>query len=319
MDCTRLTLLAARSLPRAADNNGAGGDGFGGSYALKLDAGQFDNQGGGDRSGAAVRGRVVVHVERLRRSAELAAALAHAVARCRSLAAAHDDGAETAGGAVNEDSPVFNAMFQQALAVCGQQLFEQEVNGAAASVPPTNGVVAVADPSASGAAATMGSWAPEGLQQRMQRYGLMLKHPQLQQALQPAAASGGGGGDDFNLDSDEDDAGAANGDGADAESAALQLAASREHVRALRQRLDELESAHLAATKKVNEARESAEWYEEALQDEEDEEEKQELAVQVDQARAQFAEAQLEQQRVDSRLKALRKRMEEMERELPGE
>ena len=50
------------------------------------------------------------------------------------------------------------------------------------------------------------------------------------------------------------------------EEVAMFLEADADHRRALQERIDELESTNLAALRKVREAEEEAEWYDEALQ-----------------------------------------------------
>ena len=106
--------------------------------------------------------------------------------------------------------------------------------------------------------------------------------------------------------SSDDEAGG-NEFGADADSdVALRREADIEHRRALQQRIDELEGSNLAALKKITEAKEELEWYDEALQDEDDAEERAELESKAQEARAALTAAKLEAGNVAARLNALR-------------
>ena len=71
----------------------------------------------------------------------------------------------------------------------------------------------------------------------------------------------------YTFSSDEEEAGAVNDvPAATEEEMAMFLEADVNHRQALQERIDELESTNLAALRKVREAEEEAEWYDEALQ-----------------------------------------------------
>ena len=71
----------------------------------------------------------------------------------------------------------------------------------------------------------------------------------------------------YTFSSDEEEASAINDvPAATEEEMAMFLEADADHRQALQERIDELESTNLAALRKVREAEEEAEWYDEALQ-----------------------------------------------------
>jgi len=299
VDCTHLSLLAASSLPPLAEGGDEGAAKLG--YTLRV----------GNADGA-VRGQLIIRSDRLERSSELATILAHAVARCNSPLGA---------GAAAETTGEFNAAFQHALARCAHVLFEREALPGGDSAGPA---AMIAAPSS---AATMlpvvaeGSdadqWSGEPLSQRMQRYGLLLKHPHLKKAVElgPRAgvATGSSENDNvyaFSSDDEETDANT-KPPAATEEEVAMFLEADADHRRALQERIDELESTNLAALRKVREAEEEAEWYDEALQDEDEEEEKAELERKAEEARTKLTAAKLEAGNVTAKITALRAHMDD--------
>merc|ERR1711871_1368559 len=298
-DCTHLSLLAASSLPPLTEGTDEGATKLG--YTLRA-----------TNSGGVVRGQLIIRSDRLERSSELATILAHAVARCNS---------PLESGMVAETTGEFNAAFQHALARCAHVLFEREAlpdgdsaaSAAALAAPTSAGTTA---PAAAEGSDT-NQWSSEPLAQRMQRYGLLLKHPHLKKAVELGPRENVTNRSSevdnvYTFSSDEEEASAINDvPAATEEEMAMFLEAHADHRQALQERIDELESTNLAALRKVREAEEEAEWYDEALQDEDEEEEKAELERKAEEARTKLTAAKLEAGNVTAKLTALRAHMDD--------